>query len=170
MEGHYADRCQQRYDHHGHTPEAQLAEALDTLYSISGNEASTWFLDTGASTHMTPGQSSLDHSTSYTGKDCVIVGNCASLPITHTGKLFHSPDFQLLVFIIFTNNFFTIQNHETGRMVATGKQDGDLYVLERGNSSFVSILKNKSLHTSYALWFARLGHVNYYVISFLNKK
>ena len=167
MEGHYADRCQQRYDHHGHTPEAQLAEALNTLYSISGNEASTWFLDTGASTHMTPGQSSLDHSTSYTGKDCVIVGNCASLPITHTGKLFHSHDFQLLDVLVVP--------HITKNLLSVSKfkfceQDGDLYVLERGNSSFVSILKNKSLHTSYALWFARLGHVNYYVISFLNKK
>ena len=43
-------------------------------------------------------------------------------------------------------------------------------MLERGNSGFVYVLKNKSLHTSYASWLARLGHVNYYVISFLNKK
>ena len=167
MEGHYADRCQQRYDHHGHTPDAQLAEALNTLYSISGNEASTWFLDTGASTHITPRQSSLDQSTFYTGKDCVIVGNCASLPITHTGKLFHSHDFQLLDVLVVP--------HITKNLLSVSKfkfceQDGDLYVLECGNSSFVSILKNKSLHTSYALWFARLGHVKYYVISFLNKK
>ena len=54
--------------------------------------------------------------------------------------------------------------------MATGKRDGGLYVLERGNSAFISILKNKSLRASYDLWHARLGHVNHYVISFLNRK
>ena len=103
---------------------------------------------------MTPGQSSLDQSTSYTGKDCVIVGNGASLPITHTGKLSHSPDFQLLdvlvvphitknilsisklttafpLSIIFTNNFFTVQNHQTGRVVAIGKRGRPIYARTR---------------------------------------
>ena len=54
--------------------------------------------------------------------------------------------------------------------MATGKRDGGLYVLERDNSAFISVLKNKSLQASYDLWHARLGHVNYSVISFLNKK
>ena len=54
-------------------------------------------------------------------------------------------------------------------MVATGKRDGGLYVLE-DNSAFISFLINKSLHASYDLWHARLGHVSYSVISFLNKK
>ena len=142
---------------------------------------------------MTPAQSSLDQSISYTGKDCVIVRNDASLPISHTSKLSHSPYFQLLDILVvphitknllsisklrtdfplsvtITNNFFTVQNCQTGRVVATGKQDDSLYVLERRNSAFVSVLKNKSLHASYALCHARLGHVNYSVISFLNKK
>ena len=80
---------------------------------------------------MTSTQSSLDQSTSHIGKDCVIVGNGVSLPITHTGKLSHSPYFQLLdvlvaphitknllsisklmndflSFVTFTNNLFTI--------------------------------------------------------------
>ncbi|KAL7116674.1 hypothetical protein ACP275_03G019000 [Erythranthe tilingii] len=48
------------------------------------NEASDWYLNTGASAHMTPTKSFLNQSTSYTGKDCVIAGNGASLPITHT--------------------------------------------------------------------------------------
>ena len=54
--------------------------------------------------------------------------------------------------------------------MATDKQDGGLYVLERENSTFVSVLKNKSLRASYDLWHARLGHVNHFIISFLNKK
>ena len=54
--------------------------------------------------------------------------------------------------------------------MATGKCDGGLYMLERDNSAFISILKNKSLHALYDLWHARLGHVNHSIISLLNKK
>ena len=54
--------------------------------------------------------------------------------------------------------------------MATGKHDGGLYVLERDNFAFISVLKNKSLHASFDLWRARLGHVNHYVIYLLNKK
>ncbi|XP_057949164.1 uncharacterized protein LOC131144496 [Malania oleifera] len=68
MEGHYANRCSKWYDRHGHAPKAQLAAALTSLGSISGYEASYWYLDTKASAHMTPAQSNLDQSTSYT--DC----------------------------------------------------------------------------------------------------
>lgn len=64
MDGHYVNRCRQW--------EAQLVEALNTSCSISGNEASAWFLDTEASAHMTLNQSLLDQSVTYTGKDCVM--------------------------------------------------------------------------------------------------
>ncbi|XP_057972624.1 uncharacterized mitochondrial protein AtMg00810-like [Malania oleifera] len=68
--------------------------------------------------------------------------NGASLPITHTGKIFPSPDFHLFdvlvvphptknllsisklmsdfpLSITFTNDFFTVRNRQTGRVVAT---------------------------------------------------
>ena len=191
MEGHYADQCKQHYDRH--EPTAQLAEAFTSSCSVSRNEASDWFLDTGASAHMTPAHLTLDHSTSYTSKDCVIIGNGASLPITHTGKLSPSLDLQLLDVLVvpyltknllsiskltnnfplsvtFTDNFLTVQNRQIGRVVAIGKRDGGLYVLECANYAFISVLKNKSLHASYDLWHARLGHVNHSIISLLNKK
>ncbi|XP_057958587.1 uncharacterized mitochondrial protein AtMg00810-like [Malania oleifera] len=78
MDGHYVDRCNKRYDHHGHTFEAQLTEALTSSCSISR------ILDIRALAHMTPAQSNLDQSTSHMGKNCVIVENGVSLPITHT--------------------------------------------------------------------------------------
>ena len=101
---------------------------------------------------MTLTQSLLDNSASYMGKDCVIVENNESLPITHTGKISHCFAFQLLnvlvvphitknlfsiskltndfpFFVTFTYNFFTIQNRQTRRVVATGKRYGGLYVL-----------------------------------------
>ena len=54
--------------------------------------------------------------------------------------------------------------------MVTGKRDGGLYVLECDNSTFVLVLRNKSLRDSYDLWHARLGHVNHFDISFLNRK
>ena len=127
------------------------------------------------------------------GKDCVIVGVVRPylLPTLVNFPLFL--DLQLLdvlvvphltknllsiskltndfpLSITFTDNFLTIQNRQIGRVVATGKCDGGLYVLERGNSAFISVLKNKSLHALYDLCHACLGHVNHSIISLLNKK
>jgi hypothetical protein len=44
-----------------------------------------------------------------------------------------------------------------GKVVAIGRRDGGLYMLERGNSAFIYVLKKKYLHASYDLWHARLG-------------
>lgn len=160
---------------------------------MSANEAPDWYLDIGALAHMTTDPYLLDHSNTYTGKDCVIVGNGASLPITHTGTISPNPNLHLLDVLVFpcltknllsiskltsdfplsvtfTNNFFTVQNRQTERVMATSKRDGGLYVLERRHSAFIFVLKNKSLHASYDLWHARLEHVNHSIISFLNKK
>ena len=197
MEGHYADRCNQRHTQpdSGH---AHLAEAFNTSCSIAGFEAANCFLDIGASAHMTTDPSIFDHYKNYMGKNSLIVENGASLPITYTGTLpplpkIHSLDvlvvprltknllsiskltYDFPLSITFTNNHITIQNRQTRRVVATSKRDGGLYdgglyVLERVNSSFISVLRNKSLRASYDLGHARLGHVNYSIISFLNKK
>ncbi|RVW19267.1 Retrovirus-related Pol polyprotein from transposon RE1 [Vitis vinifera] len=91
IEGHYADRCNQQYARTDSS--AHLAEAFNTSCSLSGPEAADWFLDTGASAHMTTDPSILDQSKNYMGKDSVIVGNGASLPITHTGTLSPVPIF-----------------------------------------------------------------------------
>ena len=178
-EGHYVDHCNQRYVRPDST-HAHLADAFNTSCSIAGPDAADLFLDTGASAHMTVDPSILDQSKNYTGKDSVIVGNGASLPITHIGTLFPVPNIHLLDVLIvshltknllsiskltsdfplsitFTNNLLIIQNRQTGRVVATGKRDGGLYVLERGNLAFISVLRNKSLRASYDLWHARLG-------------
>ena len=141
---------------------------------------------------MTPDLSHLDQASNYMGKDRVVIGNGVSLPITHTGTISPTPSLELLdvlvvprltknllsiskltfdfpLVVTFTNNFFSIQNRQTERVVATGKRYGGLYVLECGNSDFIFVLKNKALHASYDLWHARLGHVSHSVISLLNK-
>ena len=190
QEGHYADKFNQRYAR-GREPvgtTTNLAEAFKASCFLNGPEPIDWYLDTGASAHMTPDLSHLDQASNYTSKDRVVVGNDAFLPITHTDTI--SPilflelldvlvvprlmknllsiskltfDFPLVV--TFTNNFFSIQNRQTGRVVATGKRDSGLYVLECENSAFIFVLKNKALHALYDLWHAHLGHVSHSVIS-----
>eukprot|EP00261_Vitis_vinifera_P040178 XP_019081421.1 PREDICTED: uncharacterized protein LOC109124128 isoform X2 [Vitis vinifera] len=63
IEGHYADRCNQRYARTDSS--AHLAEAFNTSCSLSGPEAADWFLDTRASAHMTTDPSILDQSKNY---------------------------------------------------------------------------------------------------------
>ena len=129
MEGHSTDRCRQRYD--WHEPTVQLAEAFTSLCSVSGNEASDWFLDIGASAHMTPPHSTLDHSTTYMGKDCVIVGNGASLPITHTGKLSPSPDLQLLDVLVVP--------HLTKKLLSMSKLTNDFPLSVMFTTNFLTV-------------------------------
>ncbi|KAJ0009702.1 hypothetical protein Pint_33473 [Pistacia integerrima] len=115
-------------------------------------EESDWFTDTGASAHMTPDPSQLDKVEPYHGKDCVVVGNGASLPITHTGTLSPSSNFQLLDVLVvprltknllsiskltsdfpfsvtFSHDNFVVQNRVIGTAVAKGKREGGPYVL-----------------------------------------
>lgn len=91
---------------------------------------------------MMPYSTTLDSFKTYVGKDNVIVSNGASLPITHTGTVYPSPNIQLLdvlvvphltknllsiskltsdysLSITFTYSCFTIQNKPTGKVVVT---------------------------------------------------
>ncbi|RVW98312.1 Retrovirus-related Pol polyprotein from transposon RE1 [Vitis vinifera] len=138
-EGHTTDRCRSRYDRA--EPTAQLTEAFTTTCSLSNGSESDWFTDTGASPHMTPDPSQLDKVEPYHGKDCVIVGNGASLPITHTSTLSSFSNFQLLDVLVvprliknllsiskltsdfplsvtFSHDNFVVQNQITGMAVA----------------------------------------------------
>lgn len=73
-------------------------------------------MDTGASAHMTPHLGNLDTSEPYSGKDRVLVGNGASLPITHTSIVSPSQYFQLLDVLVvphLTKNHLSISKLTT---------------------------------------------------------
>lgn len=55
-----------------------------------------WYTDIEVVAHMMSYSSQLDKVQSYNGNDCVIVGNGASLLITHIGTLSPSPNIKLL--------------------------------------------------------------------------
>src|SRR5436190_15002786 len=114
---------------------------------------------------MTNDVAQLDKVTAYSGKDCVIVGNGASIPISHIGNFSLSTSLSLKdVFIVpgitknlisiskltsdfpysitFTNDHFVVQNRITRRVVETGRRKNGLYVLERSHQSFLSTFFN----------------------------
>jgi len=143
---------------------------------------------------MTNDVAQLDKSDTYTGKDCVVVGNGATLPISHTAIL--SPTSSLTLndvlvvpgltenlisiskltsgfpfSITFTNDRLIIQNLVTRKVVATGRRrENDLYVLERRHHSLLSVFFNNCPRASFDVWHARLSHVSHSIISLLNKK
>lgn len=91
----------------------------------------------------------------------VIVGNGASLPITRIGSSQTIPHLPLLdvvvvpsasLLLIFLSKFFftdssfvVVQNRVTNQLVATGRRDDGLYVLERGQAAFISVLNKSAL-------------------------
>jgi len=161
-EGHYATSYHDRYSHSSKS--ANLVESF--------TQASDWYTDTGAAAHMTNDVAQLDKSDTYTGKDCVVVSNGATLSISHTGIL--SPTSSLTLkdvlvvpgltknlisiskltsdfpfFITFTDDHFVIQNLITGKVVAIGRCENDLYVLKRGHHSLLYVFPNNCPQASF---------------------
>ncbi|KAL2320571.1 hypothetical protein Fmac_029540 [Flemingia macrophylla] len=84
-EGHYSTFYHQRYN--GVPPSsANIAESFAASCNISSPHNSDWYLDIGASAHMTPSSSTLDVMEPYSGNHKVLVGNGNVLPISHIGS------------------------------------------------------------------------------------
>jgi hypothetical protein len=54
--------------------------------SNSNTPSATWFLDSGATTHVTPDINNLTYAQRYTGTDSVHIGNGTGLSILHTNS------------------------------------------------------------------------------------
>ncbi|KAJ9558897.1 hypothetical protein OSB04_013511 [Centaurea solstitialis] len=183
--GHIAKHC--KNENHS----ANLAQSFSAC-SLNQRDVSDWYVDSGASAHMTNSTGNLDSCTPYSGHEQVSVGDGNLLNVSHIGKCTLPSSISLLdvlvvprltknllsiskltsdypVKIEFTNNSFAIQNRKTGEVMAQGRRENDLYVLERAHKAFVASLRSKKLRGSYELWHSRLGHVAFDTISLLNK-
>jgi len=65
------------------------------FYNSAGDE---WYLDSGASHHLTQNEGNLNNSAPYTGTDRVTVGNGKHLSISNTGSISWS-----LIHILFSS-------------------------------------------------------------------
>lgn len=140
---------------------------------------------------MTPTSDNVDSATSYNGNDRVIVGNGKSLSITHIGNRLVTPNIHLndvlvvpnltrnllsisrltrdfSINVVFSDNSFIVQNRVDGTILATGRRDGGLYLLQNVHFALLVDFNNKIQRGSFKLWHERLGHVNSHIILLLN--
>ncbi|KAG6423270.1 hypothetical protein SASPL_113661 [Salvia splendens] len=126
-------RSIQSRDCYYHTGVANIAEAFSASSIASDPPISDWYLDTGASAHMTPTPAQLHSSTSYAGSDSVVVGN--------------GPYYLSLILAL---------HWENQHILAQGSRRDGLYVLDDTKSALVTARTPKA---SFELWHSRLGHV-----------
>ncbi|PKU81762.1 Retrovirus-related Pol polyprotein from transposon TNT 1-94 [Dendrobium catenatum] len=178
--GHSAARCWHRSDLNYTANSAQTA-------LIGTNDASIpseWFLDSGASTHLTADQSNLTSADSYDGTSQIMIGDGRQLPIQHTGngilptpsgnlvlnQINHVPNlsFNLLsvyqltrdnnCIVCFTSHGYQIKDLKTGRVLLQGPCHKGLYSVRPNHKD--SNLALLSINTIPDLWHLRLGHTS----------
>nr|GEY97778.1 retrovirus-related Pol polyprotein from transposon TNT 1-94 [Tanacetum cinerariifolium] len=189
--GHYANECSNlaTYAQGSSTVDAHLVEAFQSQCNTSSPD---WFVDTRASTHMTPSSTNLDVVSSYEGNDYVIFGNGNGASISHIGILHISPNISLLdvlvvpnltkslllvskltqdnpVDVVFSDPMFLIQNRHSKETLEKRRRRNGRYVLDQGNQAFFTKRSSTRTTASFDLWHNRLGHVSHDIISVLNK-
>ncbi|GKB85874.1 retrovirus-related pol polyprotein from transposon RE1 [Tanacetum coccineum] len=166
-DGHYADKCpdieriiSQRSKSFSNT--ANLAQAFQANCNLDSTKTpppSDWYVDSGASAHMTPSTSNLDSFVPYSGSESVQIGNGLALldvlVVPHLAKNLLSiskltSDYPVDVY--FSNPMFAIQNRRTREILAQGKLEHGLYVLNQGQQAFVATLQLKNSVASHERW------------------
>lgn len=88
--GHLAPRCYSGFDHTIQGPNTASSSQNNTVPQAFVVTASTvndpsWYVDSGATAHVTADLANLSLSSDYKGKEKLTVGNGNSLPISHVG-------------------------------------------------------------------------------------
>ncbi|KAI0510566.1 hypothetical protein KFK09_011171 [Dendrobium nobile] len=176
--GHSAIKCWHRHNEDYNT---EPTSALFT--SPSQTSSSKWFLDSGASAHLTSDPNQLQQPQPYQGSNQIVLGNGQQLPIQNTGKgilLMPSGSLQLanlnivpnlafnLLFvhklttdnnclITFSSNGYEIKDRKNHRLLRTGPVIDGLYPLKAADHSDKQLALLSVQHIP-DLWHRRLGH------------
>jgi len=185
---HIATKCYYRYEYSNVEESSQ--EALTSLYLNDDNDQN-FYVDSGASTHMTNQGGNFKNLKPYFGTDKVFVGNGQALPISHKGKIFLKttqgklhlnntlvvPNLKKNLLLVsqltndndcifeFNSNGFVIKDQKQ-RILAEGHKQGNLYALKGETFEALSTIKEASPD----IWHARLGHPNFKFLQTLDNK
>ncbi|KAK9049437.1 hypothetical protein SSX86_031595 [Deinandra increscens subsp. villosa] len=169
--------------------EELLAKAFTAKCGFNPADAD-WYVDSGASDHMTGMKTNMTNLKLKTGHNRVTFGNGESLPVTHKGNLtltnnLHLNDVLVVpninknllsvsmltksnnVDVLFSYPMFHIQDRMTKEIVAQGRCEDGLYVLQNPNKALVASVSCPK--ASFEEWHARLGHVSLDCIKLLEK-
>jgi len=174
-EGHGADRCFKRFDQN-YTPPSKSTSSATTSYGVNTN----WYLDTGATDHITGELDKLTFRDRYTGGDQVHAANGSSMEIGHIGhgtlqsptsslnlhNILHVPQasksFVSVHLLAHDNNAylefhpecFFIKDQQTQKILHIGRCEGGLHPFKSSfNKQGLGITKPSS-----SMWHSRLGH------------
>ncbi|KAG9443027.1 hypothetical protein H6P81_018881 [Aristolochia fimbriata] len=144
---------------------------------VDNHSDAAWYIDSGASHHITLDLSLLTDSGSYTGPDQVMLGNGSGLPISAIGtchltqslplrgvlcvpsSLKHLLSVSKLTYdnncvVTFDSHGFRVQEATSGKLLLKGRNKDGLYVVDH-NASPSCLLSSVS---DFSFWHRRLGH------------
>jgi len=188
-EGHDAIRCFKRFDHNYKGPHQKSVSAATTnSYGVDTN----WYVDFGATDHITGELERLTVRDKYNGTEQVHVVNGSGMEINHIGhSVLHSPTGKIHlknilhvpqasknlvsvnrlsrnnnVFIEFHPNHFSIKEQQTKKTLLQGKCEKGLYPLKSLNKQALGATREALgvIAASSSLWHARLGHPSAQVV------
>jgi histone deacetylase 1/2 len=187
-EGHPAQRCFKRFDsNYNGPPQKSASNATTSSYGVDTN----WYMDTGATDHITGDLERLSFCDKYNGGEQVHAANGSGMDIMHIGhstlrspssnlrlnRVLHVPQEKtnLLsvhrftndnnVFVEFHPHQFFVKEEETRRTLLKGRCEGGLYPLRSSSnkSSFNKQVLSVTRPTT-SLWHNRLGHASSQVV------
>jgi Reverse transcriptase (RNA-dependent DNA polymerase)/gag-polypeptide of LTR copia-type/GAG-pre-integrase domain len=191
--GHTALKCYHRFDISYTSTSISSSQSNQALVAepASPSPSQAWFLDSGATAHVTPDINCLISPQPYTGSDKVFIGNGSGLCISHTGtsslitsdgslhlkNVLCVPQLtknllsisKLLqdntVTVEFTSISCFVKDQHTQRILLHGTLCNGLYKLDSCCSSHQVM----QLTSSADIWHSRLAHCSYPIINALSK-
>ncbi|PKU66658.1 Retrovirus-related Pol polyprotein from transposon TNT 1-94 [Dendrobium catenatum] len=175
--GHSAIKCWYRADY-TYNEDSQKTALFGSSETQNQDD---WYLDSGASTHLTADSAHLTNTEPYTGSSQFVLGNGKHIPIQHTGKgvlptstgnlilqnIHHALNlsFNLLsvhqltrdnnCIVSFSANGYQIKDMKSNRLILQGPCHNGLYSIRSAKSPDLALL---SIQTVPDLWHSRLGH------------
>ncbi|KAI0510738.1 hypothetical protein KFK09_011347 [Dendrobium nobile] len=180
--GHSADVCWHRHNANYITPSPQ-ATTGQALLASSDTTSTDWYLDSGATSHMTYGSDNLNSASSYQGSDEITVGDGRTVLIAHSGtrilptsdrtlslsNLLHIPSisYNLIsisklvrdnnISITFDPNGFVCKDLQTHKTLLQGPCKEGLYQVSLKNQDSANQALS-AVYTTSPNWHERLGH------------
>ncbi|KAI0495692.1 hypothetical protein KFK09_021995 [Dendrobium nobile] len=181
--GHTADACWHCMNAN-YTPSTTGPKQNTALMANPEVSSGDWFLDSGASSHMTNAVDNLSQPTSFNGSDGIFIGDGRNIPIAHSGtgilptpnrKLFlsnllHVPNIShnLLsisnlvkdnkISITFDPSGFVFKDLMTDQQLLQGPCSGGLYRISNATGSKHLPTALQAFKNSSSTWHDRLGH------------